>query len=68
MKTGTSSTEFLIEYEIMATSLDFGFMSRYFGITGKGVANLLIALPKLSLLMCEPYLLREAIKFVHTGN
>ena len=47
---------------------EYDYEDRYFGITGKGVANLLIALPKLSLLMCEPYLLREAIKFVHTIN
>ena len=33
------------------------------GVNGKN-----LNLPKLSLLMCEPYLLREAIKFVHTGE
>ena len=39
-----------------------------FFIIGKGVANLLISLPRLTLLICEPYLLREGIKFVHSIN
>ena len=47
---------------------EYDYEDRYFGITGKGVANLLISLPRLTLLMCEPYLLREAIKFVHSIN
>lgn len=32
------------------------------------MANLLISLPRLTLLMCEPYLLREGIKYVHGIN
>lgn len=47
---------------------EYDYEDRYFGITGKGVANLLISLPRLSLLMCEPYLLREGIKYVHSIN
>lgn len=47
---------------------EYDYEDRYFGITGKGVANLLISLPRLSLLMCEPYLLREGIKYVHGIN
>ena len=39
-----------------------------FPLVGKGVANLLISLPRLTLLICEPYLLREGIKFVHSIN
>lgn len=41
---------------------------RYFGITGKGIANLIISLPELTLLKCEPYLLREALSFVRGVN
>jgi len=47
---------------------EYDYEDRYFGITGKGVANLLISLPRLTLLICEPYLLREGIKFVHSIN
>ena len=41
---------------------EYDYEDRYFGITGKGIANLIISLPRLRLLICEPYLLREAIR------
>jgi len=42
--------------------------ARYFGVSGKGIAHLIITLPKLTLLVCEPYLMREAIKFLYPIN
>lgn len=47
---------------------EYDYEDRYFGITGKGIANLMISLPNLHLLICEPYLLREALRFVHMIN
>ena len=37
-------------------------------MSGKGIAHLIITLPKLTLLVCEPYLMREAIKFLYPIN
>lgn len=41
---------------------------RYPALTGPGVANFLMALPNLSLLVIDPHLLKEAIKFLHSVN
>lgn len=44
------------------------YEDRYFGVSGKGIAHLIITLPKLTLLVCEPYLMREAMKFLYSIN
>jgi len=47
---------------------EYDYEDRYFGVSGKGIAHLIITLPKLTLLVCEPYLMREAIKFLYPIN
>jgi len=47
---------------------EYDYEDRYFGVSGKGIAHLIITLPKLNLLVCEPYLMREAIKFLYPIN
>ncbi|CAG0883298.1 unnamed protein product [Cyprideis torosa] len=40
---------------------EFDYEDRYFGVTGKGVAALIMYLPKLTHLDCEVHLLRDAV-------
>ena len=54
--------------QIIACPMIHYWLILSFPLVGKGVANLLISLPRLTLLICEPYLLREGIKFVHSIN
>ena len=54
--------------QIIACPMVHYWLILSFPLVGKGVANLLISLPRLTLLICEPYLLREGIKFVHSIN
>ena len=52
----------LVKFILNDAGDEYDYEDRYFGITGKGIANLIISLPRLKLLICEPYLLREAIR------
>ena len=47
---------------------EFDADERYPGVTGAGVANLIISLHNLNLLLIDPHLLKEAINFLYNVN